>query len=125
MDLCTAIRVLDCSGSLNLILSRLTDEMLESFIADFNRSDYTAYALFAVRLASPKTGTLDTNLPSLKVLVGKTVHLVNLEKMRREGMIEVIFPHTIQMDNADIQLRVTTEGRRRLKNYPRNFNDFS
>jgi hypothetical protein len=114
MNLLTAIQSMDSSGSLADILCRLTDEMLEQFIADYNRTDYKAFTLFAVRLASPHTGVLDATLPSLKRLVEQTIYIVNLEKMRREGLVTFVLPRTILDEKFDLQFRVTLKGREKL-----------
>jgi hypothetical protein len=105
---------MDCSGSLADILCRLTDEMLEQFIADYNRTDYKAFTLFAVRLVAPHTGVVDVTLPSLKKMVDQTIYIVNLEKMRREGLVTFVLPRTILDEKFDLQFRVTLKGREKI-----------
>jgi len=116
MDHLEEIQLLDCSGTITDVLSRLSDETLESLISDYNRYELKAYGLLALRLAAGAEEELTTNLPIFKKIVEKTVLLVNLEKMRRDNLVTLTFPRTLNDDTHDLRLTATEKGKERLKN---------
>jgi len=75
--------------------------------------DYSAHLLLAVKLVSPETGEMITDLPRLKQFVDKTVHIVSLEHMHRQGLIELTLPESIH-DDHPFDIRITQEGRIKL-----------
>jgi hypothetical protein len=116
MDHLEEIQLLDCSGTITDVLSRLSDKTLESLISDYNRYELKAYGLLALRLAAGAEEELTTNRFIFKKIVEKTVLLVNLERMRRDNLVTLTFPRTLNDDTHDLKLTATEKGKERLKN---------
>lgn len=115
MDLLHSINALNFSGTVEDVLGRLTDEMLEQFKEDFNNQNVKTYALLAIRLEASRTGVLDTNLADIKRLIQRAIMLVNLEAMRREGLIEIVpgFPPTLRSEQP-FEMKTTEKGKKRF-----------
>jgi hypothetical protein len=113
VNLKNPIQCLDCSGSLPEVLARLTDEMLREFMAELDRDDYSSFLLLAVRIMDPSNTGLTTNLPEMKGLLERTVLVVNLERMQREGLLKVKMPQSLD-PSEPFGLAITPEGKIRL-----------